>query len=493
MQCRHFVLIVGVVLGLSLSAWAKADEKDPQSVLADKGLRRVDQYFVIAEESQIGKKLHDAEGRQKKVLEAEKKATAAEKKVDDNKTLMRSYAKQRHDLRTQLEQTKNPQAQARIINALNEMGDRMSAIASSTEEETAAEKARTNAATVSEEYIESLLKLRKQYQGIKEQYTKLGADPEVIKAIEDYNKAENKKCKLGPTGAYAANGKRLAKLVGNMLSDSIALHKGGGDLYHVTVMLNGTHATDMSIDTGATIISLPYKVAEAAGLTPTSQSPSMKVKLADGHLVDAKLVIAASVRVGQFEVKDVECGVMPADLPDAEALLGLSYLKHFTYKIDTAKSKLVISKVEKGSGASAVAGGRLATDDSPAQTEQPKDATQAKAQTEKAEKLAKLLKPDGPAAPGEEAFSVKIGEGAELNFEPAKHGPVDSLQKTFGTPDEIHKVAGNFESDGSGKDKVQHWQVWTWGTVHVLVDEDGKTRYVAVSGGASGSAGSSGE
>ena len=37
---------------------------------------------------------------------------------------------------------------------------------------------------------------------------------------------------------------------------------------------------------------------------------------------------------------------MPAELVDAASVLGMSYLKHFTFKIDPGDSKLIMSTVE---------------------------------------------------------------------------------------------------------------------------------------------------
>jgi hypothetical protein len=70
------------------------------------------------------------------------------------------------------------------------------------------------------------------------------------------------------------------------------------------------------------------------------------MQMADGHVVEGKKLVAGSIRVGKFEVEKVDVVVMPASLPNAASLLGQSFLKHFTYKIDTANSKLVMTKVD---------------------------------------------------------------------------------------------------------------------------------------------------
>jgi predicted aspartyl protease len=50
--------------------------------------------------------------------------------------------------------------------------------------------------------------------------------------------------------------------------------------------------------------------------------------------------------VGRFEVDSVECAVMPPNLPNAAAILGMSFLRHFSFKIDSDTGLLTMSKVE---------------------------------------------------------------------------------------------------------------------------------------------------
>ena len=49
--------------------------------------------------------------------------------------------------------------------------------------------------------------------------------------------------------------------------------------------------------------------------------------------------------MGKFEAEHVECAVLPPELPKASALLGMSYLKNFIFKLDAEKGHLVMSRV----------------------------------------------------------------------------------------------------------------------------------------------------
>jgi len=59
-----------------------------------------------------------------------------------------------------------------------------------------------------------------------------------------------------------------------------------------------------------------------------------------------KMLVAEKIRVGHFTVENVECVVMPLQMPNATALLGLSFFKHFNFKIDNAGAKLTLARVE---------------------------------------------------------------------------------------------------------------------------------------------------
>ena len=60
----------------------------------------------------------------------------------------------------------------------------------------------------------------------------------------------------------------------------------------------------------------------------------------------AKRVVAETVRVGKFTAKNVECAVMPSGLPASTPLLGLSFFKNFSFKIDSGKGQLIMSQID---------------------------------------------------------------------------------------------------------------------------------------------------
>ena len=254
------------------------------------------------------------------------------------------------------------------------------------------------------------------------------------------------------------------------------MRRDEGDLWTVSVTFNGQHSADMTIDTGASTIVLPYKMAGEVGLTPSSNDPTITCILADGHLVKCKMVCAKTVRVGKFSVDHVECGVMPADCPEAGAMLGQSFLKHFTFRIDNANGKLIMAQVGQSSGRGRVAGKQPGA----SKIEEPSEDKTGIPRTAEAEKggpeqMVKLLRLDN------EKPSDHIGfydaDGQPMQFTRSKWETVENLRKLGGDPDEIHKIPMK------SKDRAVEaapWKMYSWGALLVLADETSHARYFAL-------------
>jgi clan AA aspartic protease (TIGR02281 family) len=215
-------------------------------------------------------------------------------------------------------------------------------------EKTEKEK-RTAAMQAAEEYSEQLLQIRKQFDKTERQYKSLGADKGIKDALEALAKADPKaKLKLGPSPTMVATGTKLKNLEGTVFSESVPIKRTEGDLWTATVVFGdeSTAALEMEIDTGASSVVLSHKMAKELGLEPGADAPIVRGQLANGQVVQGKRVIAPRVRVGKFEVRDVECLVFGPEYPNASALLGQSFLSKFVYKIDAVNSKLIMTQLE---------------------------------------------------------------------------------------------------------------------------------------------------
>ncbi len=326
------------------------DKTTPEEYLAQLGLEKRDSdgFVLFAEEVEFARTVKQAEGMSRKTFQAEKDAQTAQEAVKQKEQMILAMLQRRGALRAQLTTKLNTDQWNATVTMLNQLGDQIAALEKSEEVEDRLEKVRGAAISAREEYVEHLLAAEKLGATLQRKYEAVEKIADVPRALKKLSSEGEKTYKLGPTLAFKSSQRRLTTAMGKVLSEAIPLRRGGGNLWMISVMLNGEHASEMAIDTGASIIALPWKTALAAGLNPSSDGREIQVQLADGSLVTAHKVTARTVRVGQFTEKDVECAVMPEEYTEAAPLLGLSFLGRFSYKIDTQKQQLLLHRIDIG-------------------------------------------------------------------------------------------------------------------------------------------------
>jgi clan AA aspartic protease (TIGR02281 family) len=67
--------------------------------------------------------------------------------------------------------------------------------------------------------------------------------------------------------------------------------------------------------------------------------------VANGDTIAARGVILPRVRIGEFEVQNVDAAVLEAAADTAEPLLGMSFLDHFKFEINAADRTLKMLRV----------------------------------------------------------------------------------------------------------------------------------------------------
>jgi aspartyl protease family protein len=323
-----------------------ADFGSPEELLAAKGLRRLSDRFALPEESEVSDKLRQAESLKRKAFNAQQEVAEAQKIVDEKKRLMLAYVQQSRELGMKLPLARNVEEHNRIVTMLNELEARILIMRESKQEEKALEQAQAAASALREEYSQHLLDLRRLYDEVRGRYEALAADGAIEEAIERYSQTASKTYQLGPTLPFLRMEGKLDRLEETVLTEAIELRRGAGNLWYVTAMFNGKVAQEMAIDTGASVIALPWEVAESVGLTPGDDDPAVLVEVADGRVVEARKVVARTVRVGKFTAENVECAVMPAGIPQTTPLLGLSFFRNFDFRIDSGQGTLIMSQIE---------------------------------------------------------------------------------------------------------------------------------------------------
>ena len=210
------------------------------------------------------------------------------------------------------------------------------------EERTKAARVKANEAR--EAYIQFTLDARKLAGEITAEYESKTTDTDLIAAVEAYNKAAGKQFKLAPTPKFAAAERELKQIEETVLSESIPLVGEGQSVARVNVAI-GKQSEEMVVDSGASLICLPFAMAEKLGLKPGPNDPVIHMSVADGSVIEGHRKVIPSVRVGKFEVKNVECAVLGPDAVNAPPLLGMSFLGHFKFELDSDAKTLTMVKI----------------------------------------------------------------------------------------------------------------------------------------------------
>ncbi len=191
--------------------------------------------------------------------------------------------------------------------------------------------------------VKSLRSIGPRIDKLKEEYARLAEDEEVTRAIAELPEGAGKKPQLGPGRYLKADSRDVEKWLTRLKSEEITL-RGEAGVHFVDVILNDDTHAEFVLDTGAGMLCLPFELARKAGAEPTEEDPQIQMKIANGQVIPGRLVKIKSVRVGEFEVKDVDAAVLPESAQGVEPLLGNSFLTNFEHQIDPANNKLILSR-----------------------------------------------------------------------------------------------------------------------------------------------------
>jgi aspartyl protease family protein len=102
----------------------------------------------------------------------------------------------------------------------------------------------------------------------------------------------------------------------------------------------------MMVDTGASMVLIPYEIAADIGISPNQLRYSVPVTTANGQSSVAPIRLE-SLRIGVIEIRDVEAAVAhPGRL--TTALLGMSFLERLSET--TFRGDRLILRVGRGGG-----------------------------------------------------------------------------------------------------------------------------------------------
>lgn len=339
----QFALLCMWLIGQPLTVFA---DETAESLLEGRELRKVGTTWVLSSESELIKQMSQTAKIKRNVVDAEKKLTLAERQAEAKKQTLTQWKAQHVQLSAQLANARNVAENNRIVGLLNALAGQIELGTQDQAAENNLKAARSNANEVREQYAQHVLDMRVAYDGLQNRYTLLAADLEVKLAIENINKASEKKVELGPSRGLSSFERSLAKLEETVLSEDIQTRQGAGNLMYVAARFNGKDTIEIAVDTGASAVVLSWELAEKLGLKPGPDAERVIFVVADGRRIEARMVKADSVRIGKFTVENVACAVFGPENTDVEPLLGQSFLENFVYKIDSARGVISMTRIE---------------------------------------------------------------------------------------------------------------------------------------------------
>jgi clan AA aspartic protease (TIGR02281 family) len=120
---------------------------------------------------------------------------------------------------------------------------------------------------------------------------------------------------------------------------TVKLEREGNSLF-ANVRLNRRHKARLLLDTGASSLQISPRLARQLGLD-LSKADLVSCTLANGTTTVARSVVLKEVTLGKAGVKKVSALVLDAGA-GADGLLGMSFLNHFNFRIDTTRDLLVL-------------------------------------------------------------------------------------------------------------------------------------------------------
>lgn len=355
---RTFLILLLGLAGRTLSAdGAKPSNAGPKktpippdakATLENAGLKVTSGRLSLREGDELERSVRELVKQKKAMMAADREVFSAQRNVDDVQEQINELKRQHTNLSAELAKVVDTLSNNRIVGALNVIAGQIEELVEQrSQRDDELNEARKKAAEIRDDYVQQLASIPAKADSVATKWSELAADATVKSAVEAVNQAIGRKFSLEPPASLAACLKNVKKLEAAVSSEAIKLDNESNSLW-VEVTINGKHKQRLIVDSGATIISLPDKVAREMGIELGTEGEPVEVGLADGRKVPGTKINLDSVRVGKFTVENVECCVLGPDAPDAPALLGMSFLGQFKFEVDVQKSELKLVKVDSG-------------------------------------------------------------------------------------------------------------------------------------------------
>jgi aspartyl protease family protein len=303
---------------------------------------------VFAAEREFSKQLSDAASLKKKARTAARPLQNIQREIQVLEIRMQQAQSQLVGLNAQLANVTDVATNNRLVGTINALQGQLELADKNLAGMKAAEnQARIELNSAREAFVESVLGLRRTADAIEAAYKSAADDAKLQAQLSELNAESGKTLTLQSSGSFASSIRKLVELEASIHTERIPLRRDGNTFY-ASVVINGKHTAEMVVDSGASLISLPLKMAVEFGLEPKPEDRPILITIADGSTITGHLKTIPSVRVGTFTLENVECAVLGADAVNAEPLLGMSYLGQFQFQLDAAEGTLGMTEIGDG-------------------------------------------------------------------------------------------------------------------------------------------------
>lgn len=320
--------------------------RELKTELREAGVRVTSNYAALNSESKLRTAVSRSTRLRRPLIKTEKELKTAQAHVAQIEAAALKLTQVNVELNAQLSRVApgDVATNNRLVGLINANNGRIQLLQAQLNQlNDAADTARAKANQAREDYIGHILTLRPQAEDVTREYGEKQADPQIRRLLEELGKLTGKPVKLAPTKAFQNAVAEIEKLESSVLTGAIPLRKVDKALF-VSVVINGK-AREMIVDSGSSLISLPWSVAQEMGIRVKPDDQSIRARLADGREIRATKVVLKSVRVGQFIAENVEAAVLEPDARHSTPLLGMSFLEKFHFEVRAAESVLALSHV----------------------------------------------------------------------------------------------------------------------------------------------------
>jgi aspartyl protease family protein len=334
------------------TAAGETEKADSASLLAKHELRAVGSKVIVSAERDLSKQLSSARSLYRKAVKAMVPVQTIQRNIAVLEGKMYQATQQLVVYNAQLANVQSVAANNRLVGLLNSLEGQMQLAQTQIEQLKKQEnEARAEMNKAREAYVQHVIEMRELADEVDEVYSIDPADPALQAKLQELEKDKGEKLTFEATSSFRNSMKKLVDLENSIHSESIQLRREG-DTFWASVVIDGEHTVEMVVDSGASLISIPFEMAKTLKMEPTARDEEILLTLADGSEIVGYLKTIKAVRVGQFTVENVKCAVLGPEAVEALPLLGMSFLGEFQFQLNASEATLGMTRVEDSSSRS---------------------------------------------------------------------------------------------------------------------------------------------